>query len=33
MLAFRREHHQEIATVLTDLDATERRIRRVGLAG
>jgi hypothetical protein len=26
MLAFRRQHHQEIATVLTDLDATERRI-------
>ena len=25
-LAFRRQHHQEIATVLTDLDATERRI-------
>src|ERR1700727_502151 len=26
MLAFRRQHHQEIATVLTDLDAAERRI-------
>jgi hypothetical protein len=26
MLAFRRQHHQEIATVLTDKDATERRI-------
>ena len=26
MLAFRRQHHQEIATVLTDQDATERRI-------
>jgi len=26
MLAFRRQYHQEIATVLTDLDATERRI-------
>ena len=26
MLAFRRQHHQEIATDLTDLDATERRI-------
>ena len=26
MLAFRRQHHQEIATVLTDHDATERRI-------
>ncbi len=26
ILAFRRQHHQEIATVLTDLDATERRI-------
>ncbi len=26
MLAFRRQHHQEIATVLTDLDATERCI-------
>ena len=26
MLAFRRQHHQEIATVLTALDATERRI-------
>ncbi len=26
MLAFRRQHHQEIATLLTDLDATERRI-------
>jgi uncharacterized protein YjbI with pentapeptide repeats len=26
MLAFRRQHHQEIATVLTDRDATERRI-------
>jgi hypothetical protein len=26
MLAFRRQHHQEIETVLTDLDATERRI-------
>jgi hypothetical protein len=26
MLAFRRQHHQEIATILTDLDATERRI-------
>jgi hypothetical protein len=26
MLAFRRQHHQEIVTVLTDLDATERRI-------
>jgi hypothetical protein len=26
MLAFRRQHHQEIATVLSDLDATERRI-------
>jgi hypothetical protein len=26
VLAFRRQHHQEIATVLTDLDATERRI-------
>jgi len=26
MQAFRRQHHQEIATVLTDLDATERRI-------
>jgi len=26
MLAFRRQHHQEIATVLTDLDATEQRI-------
>ena len=26
MLAFRRQHHQEVATGLTDLDATERRI-------
>jgi hypothetical protein len=26
MLAFRRQHHQEVATVLGDLDATERRI-------
>ena len=26
MLAFRRQHHQEISTVLTDLDSTERRI-------
>ena len=26
MLAFRRQHHQEIATVLTDRDATDRRI-------
>jgi hypothetical protein len=26
MLAFRRQHHQEIATVLSDHDATERRI-------
>jgi uncharacterized protein YjbI with pentapeptide repeats len=26
MLAFRRQHHQEVETVLTDLDATERRI-------
>jgi hypothetical protein len=26
LLAFRRQHHQEIATLLTDLDATERRI-------
>jgi hypothetical protein len=26
MLAFCRQHHQEIAAVLTDLDATERRI-------
>ena len=26
MLAFRRQHHQEIATVLSDQDATERRI-------
>ena len=26
MLAFRRQHHQETATVLSDLDATERRI-------
>jgi len=26
MLAFRRQHHQEIATDLTDRDATERRI-------
>src|SRR6266702_2857820 len=26
MLAFRRQHHQEIATVLTDRDAAERRI-------
>jgi uncharacterized protein YjbI with pentapeptide repeats len=26
MLAFRRQHHQEIATELTDLDAAERRI-------
>ena len=26
MLAFRRQHHQEIATVLSDLDATERHI-------
>ena len=26
MLAFRRQHHQEIATVLTDRNATERRI-------
>jgi Pentapeptide repeats (9 copies) len=26
MLAFRRQHHQEVATVLADLDATERRI-------
>jgi uncharacterized protein YjbI with pentapeptide repeats len=26
MLAFRRQQHQEIATVLTDLDATERRV-------
>lgn len=26
MLAFRRQHHQEIVTVLADLDATERRI-------
>jgi uncharacterized protein YjbI with pentapeptide repeats len=26
MLAFRRQHHQEIATTLTDRDATERRI-------
>lgn len=26
MLAFRRQHHQEVATVLTDYDATQRRI-------
>ena len=26
MLAFRRQHHQEVATDLTDRDATERRI-------
>lgn len=26
MLAFRRQHHQEVATALTELDATERRI-------
>jgi hypothetical protein len=26
MLAFRRQHHQEISTVLSDHDATERRI-------
>ncbi len=26
MLAFRRQHHQEIATLLTDQDATQRRI-------
>jgi hypothetical protein len=26
MLAFRRQHHQEISTVLTDSDAVERRI-------
>jgi hypothetical protein len=26
MLAFRRQHHQEVVTVLTDLDATERRV-------
>jgi hypothetical protein len=26
MLAFRRQQHQEIATLLSDLDATERRI-------
>ena len=26
MLAFRRQHYQEIATDLTDRDATERRI-------
>ena len=26
MLAFRRQHHQEIATALADLDATERRV-------
>jgi uncharacterized protein YjbI with pentapeptide repeats len=26
MLAFRRQYHQEVATALTDLDATERRI-------
>ena len=26
MLALRRQHHQEIATALTDRDATERRI-------
>jgi hypothetical protein len=26
MLAFRRQHHQEIATALTDRDATERRV-------
>jgi uncharacterized protein YjbI with pentapeptide repeats len=26
MLAFRRQHHQEVETVLTDIDATERRI-------
>jgi hypothetical protein len=26
MLAVRRQHHQEVATSLTDLDATERRI-------
>jgi uncharacterized protein YjbI with pentapeptide repeats len=29
MLAFRRQHHQEIETVLTDLDATERRITEI----
>ena len=26
MLAFRRQHHQETATVLGDLDVTERRV-------
>jgi len=26
MLALRRQHHQEIATALTDRDATQRRI-------
>jgi hypothetical protein len=26
MLAFRRQHHQEVATALTDYDATQRRI-------
>jgi hypothetical protein len=26
MLALRRQHHQEIATALTDRDATERRM-------
>ena len=26
MLAFRRQHHHEIATALADLDATERRV-------
>ena len=26
MLAFRRQHHHETATVLSDLDATERRV-------
>jgi hypothetical protein len=26
MLAFRRQHHREVTTVLSDLDATERRI-------
>ena len=26
MLAFRRQHHQETATVLSDLDVTEQRV-------
>jgi hypothetical protein len=33
MLAFRRQHHQEIATDLSELDAAERRITELYTKG